>query len=242
MVNDILITVGVPTHNLDKYLPEMLDSLANQKYQNFEVIVVDDASTDDTADVIRKYAKLDSRFRGVFLNTHVGVSGARNRAIDEAKGDVITFVDGDDVVDQNFLEVMAVGMADPEINMVTVGYTWGYRGAGLTGKKLVEVSKRKTYDAINTRGNGMGGYVWNKAFRTKILRDKNIRFDESLALAEDLLFTADYVAATEHFLFYPQPLYDKVSRPGSTIHSAGFKLREKEYEVREHIDEMGRRF
>lgn len=240
MTDDVLITVVVPTHNLADYIGKTLDALANQKYRQFEVIVVDDASTDETVAVAERYVKLDSRFRVIALKKHVGVSKARNTGIDAAKGNVLTFVDGDDLVEPEFLQVMAVGMADPQIDMVTVGYRWGFRGAGqLEHEGLVEVPKRQVYDAINTRGNLIGGYVWNKAFRVSILRDKNIRFDETLDLAEDLLFTADYVFATNKFLLDAQPLYEKVSRPGSTIHSASFKQREREHEVRRHIDEMG---
>ncbi|AQW20780.1 glycosyl transferase [Lentilactobacillus curieae] len=240
MNDSILMTVVVPTHNLENYVGKTLDSLANQQYRNFEVIVVDDASTDKTVAVAERYVKLDPRFRVVKLTKHSGVSKARNAGIDDAKVEAITFVDGDDLVEPDFLQVMADGMAEPKVDMVTVGYRWGFRGAGaLEHRGLVSVSKREVYDSINTRGNLIGGYVWNKAFRVSVLREKQIRFDETLDLAEDLLFTADYVYATNNFLLDAKPLYEKVSRPGSTIHSASFKQREREYEVRQHIDDMG---
>lgn len=242
MTDSILMTVVVPTYNLENYISKTLDSLANQQYNNFEVIIVDDFSTDKTVTVAERYVKLDSRFRVIKLSEHSGVSKARNTGIDAAKGGAITFVDGDDIVEPKFLQVMADGLTNPGFDMVIVGYRWGFRGAGALEKKgLVSVSKRDVFNSVNTRGNLIGGYVWNKAFRLSILKAKQIRFDETLDLAEDLLFTANYVYVTNNFLLDAQPLYEKVSRPESTIHKASFTQREREYDVRQHIDEMGKR-
>ncbi len=74
-----------------------------------------------------------------------------------------------------------------------------------------------------------------------VIKENNIRFDESLDLAEDLLFTADYVFVSHKFLFYPGALYTKVSRSNSIIHSATWQMRSKEQTVRQHIDDMARK-
>ncbi len=236
----MLITVGIPAYNLEGYIGANLQSVMDQTYKNFEVLVVDDHSTDRTRDVIRKYTDQDSRFREIDLQRHMGVSVARNKTIDEAKGEVIVFIDGDDTLEPQYLEVMAKGMAQPGIHLVNVGSHWGFRGYGSSGRnKFQRISKREIYDSINSFGGQLGGLVWNKAFSMEVIRDNNLRYDESLNLAEDLLFTAEYILATDGFLLYPAPLYNKISRAGSTIHTATRQMRNREYEVRDHISQMG---
>lgn len=241
MAENPLITISIPAYNLGSYLSKTLDSILNQTYQNFEVILVDDASTDHTPDTMAKYADKDQRIHTHYFQSHEGVSKARNYAIDNAKGDIIVFVDGDDLLEPQYLEVMARGLADPSVDLVAVGYNWGWRGGSGTGDQFREVSKTNAYASINRRGGDFGGYTWNKGFKMSIIRDHQIQFDESLDLAEDLLFTADYIFVSHRFLFYPGALYTKVSRSNSIIHSATWEMRSKEQVVRRHIDEMARK-
>lgn len=241
MADSLLITISIPAYNLGSYLPKTLDSILNQTYQNFEVILVDDASTDRTPSTIAEYADKDNRIHPHYFQSHEGVSKARNYAINNAKGDIIVFVDGDDLLEPQYLEVMTKGLSDPSVDLVAVGYNWGWRGGGGSGNQFREVSKDNAYASINRRGGDFGGYTWNKGFKMSIIREHNIQFDESLDLAEDLLFTADYIFVAHRFLFYPGALYTKVSRSNSIIHSATWQMRSKEQVVRQHIDDMARK-
>ncbi|WP_054655796.1 glycosyltransferase family 2 protein [Lentilactobacillus kisonensis] len=242
MTNSPLVTISIPAYNLGTYLQKTLQSIFEQTYQNFEIILVDDASTDSTAGTIREAAQKDDRIRAHYYEKHEGVSKARNFAIDNAKGDIIVFVDGDDLLASNYLEVIVDGLKDPTVDMDAVGYAWGWRGGGRSSAtEFQQVSKQEAFDSINYRGAEIGGYTWNKGFRLSVIRENKIRFDETLDLAEDLLFTADYIAASHRILYFPAPLYTKVSRGNSIIHSATMAMRSKEQVVRRHIDEMGRR-
>ncbi|WP_251908456.1 glycosyltransferase family 2 protein [Lentilactobacillus kefiri] len=241
MMEKPLITISIPAYNLGTYLAKTLNSIFDQTYQNFEIILVDDASTDRTSQTIKEFANKDDRIRAHYFQSHQGVSKARNYAIDHAKGDIIVFVDGDDLLEPQYLEVMAKGLADPKVDLVAVGYNWGWRGGHSGSSDFREVSKIDAYDSINQRGGDFGGYTWNKGFKMSVIKENNIRFDESLDLAEDLLFTADYVFVSHKFLFYPGALYTKVSRSNSIIHSATWQMRSKEQTVRQHIDDMARK-
>ena len=98
---NIKISIIVPCYNVEKYLPECLDSLLNQTFKYFEIICVNDGSNDSTLSILEKYSKKDSRIK-IISQKNKGLSGARNTGIDAAKGDYIAFLDSDDWVDNNF--------------------------------------------------------------------------------------------------------------------------------------------
>jgi len=240
MADTPMITVVVPTYNLGDFFADSVKSLMAQDYANFEVFLIDDASTDQTGEQVTAAAAKDPRFKAVRFPTHQGVSVARNYGIDHASGEFITFVDGDDQVEPAFLSTLVAGFAQGPADIVTVGYTWGhwFQSHG-GGQGWQAVSKRAMFNAVRARGDAIGGYVWNKAFRVSMLREKHIRYDESLALAEDLLFTTEAVVAGDGFWFNPAVLYEKINRPGSTIHSATMAMRQKEQAVRRQMDALG---
>ncbi|MEE0443593.1 MAG: glycosyltransferase, partial [Acutalibacteraceae bacterium] len=101
-----LVSVIIPTYNNERQLPRCIDSLLAQTYGNFELIAVDDGSTDGSGSVLDAYAERDARIR-VIHRKNGGVSSARNVGIDDAKGEYVTFVDGDDAVDPSYIEHLA---------------------------------------------------------------------------------------------------------------------------------------
>ena len=98
-----LISVIIPVYNVAQYLPRCLDSICNQTYQNLEIILIDDGSTDSSLEICQQYAQKDPRIR-VFHQENSGVCAARNRGLDCAKGDFVCFVDSDDWLDENFYQ------------------------------------------------------------------------------------------------------------------------------------------
>ena len=100
-----LVSVVMPVYNSEKYLKESLDSVLNQTYENLEVICVDDGSEDHSLDILNYYAKKDSRVR-VYTQDNKGPSVARNKALDNAEGEYISFVDSDDFLQLNAYEIL----------------------------------------------------------------------------------------------------------------------------------------
>ena len=100
-----LISIVVPIYNVDNYLRQCLDSIQNQTYQNFECLLINDGSPDNSADICREYVSKDARFR-YFEKENGGVASARNLGIKYSKGKYITFIDSDDWVDLDYLEVL----------------------------------------------------------------------------------------------------------------------------------------
>jgi glycosyl transferase, family 2/glycosyl transferase family 8 len=100
-----LISIIVPVYNVENYLRQCLDSIMSQTYQNFECLLINDGSPDNSADICREYVSKDSRFR-YFEKENGGVSSARNLGIERSKGQYITFIDSDDWVDSDYLEIL----------------------------------------------------------------------------------------------------------------------------------------
>lgn len=100
-----LISVIVPIYNVEDYIRQCFDSLLNQTYQNFEVLMINDGSPDNSASICQEYAARDSRFR-YFEKENGGASSARNMGIEYSEGSYITFVDPDDWLDETYLEIL----------------------------------------------------------------------------------------------------------------------------------------
>ena len=114
-----LLSVVVPVYNAAKFLPHCLDSLCGQTYRNLEIVCVNDGSTDDSLAVLKKYASRDTRIK-VIRQENAGVSAARNRGLDAATGELVTFVDADDWLEPNTYET-AVQAFCAGVDMVCFG-------------------------------------------------------------------------------------------------------------------------
>ena len=111
-----LISIIVPIYNTDCYLRQCLDSIINQSYKNFEVLLINDGSVDDSVMICKEFAEKDSRIC-YFEKENGGVSSARNLGLKNVKGNYITFVDSDDWVEENYLEVLYNALKENEVDI-----------------------------------------------------------------------------------------------------------------------------
>ena len=100
------VSVIIPVYNANKYLERCLDSVKNQTLEDIEIICIDDCSSDNSLDILNEYAKNDKRFKVIHHDINKGESSARNTGINNAKGEYLAFVDNDDTIDINFLEIL----------------------------------------------------------------------------------------------------------------------------------------
>lgn len=117
-----MISIIVPVYNVEEYLEQCLDSIQSQTYKNLEVILVNDGSTDGSKEICEKYCKRDTRFR-LMNQTNQGQSVARNRGMQESRGEFLTFVDSDDVIKEDMLEQLMKQMTSENIDIVECWYT-----------------------------------------------------------------------------------------------------------------------
>ena len=183
----VLISVIVPVYNTEPYLPRCIDSILGQSFTDFELLLVDDGSTDGSGAICDAYAAKDSRVR-VFHKENGGVSSARNLGLDNAKGEWVTFIDSDDFIEDDYFSVSL------EENVDLCVQNWKFANGLVRDwfeSQVVfqEECVRFLKDNIHT---DMFRTVCCFFFLRKILVDNNIKFDTRFRLGEDTLFVMDY--------------------------------------------------
>lgn len=197
-------SIIIPIYNAETYLDECLMSLKNQIYENFEVILVDDGSTDNSCKIYNKYEKEDKRFK-VFKKKNGGVSSARNLGLLKASGKYILFVDSDDYCDNKLLKIIDENI-DNNIDIISFGYYKKY-------KNIICDVKPNFKETINDyqlgfyEGEEILGYLWNKVFLNEIIKFNKIQFNTDIHYSEDLIFVTDYFKYVNKFLVIDDCLY-----------------------------------
>lgn len=200
-----LVSIIVPVYNTAPYLRACLDSVLSQSFTDLEILLVDDGSTDGSGKICDEYAGKDSRVI-VLHQENGGVGSARNRGLDHARGEFFVFVDSDDLVDKEHLE----HLMDSDADLVVSGvYKFG-------AKKGIEVPSRRISFGIEALAshwntppemNYLYCYPVVKRFRTRIIRENGIRFNESLFFSEDMCFNMEYYSHAESFTEQPYADY-----------------------------------
>ena len=192
-----MISVIVPVYNTEKYLDRCIQSILAQTYTDFELLLIDDGSTDLSGEICDKYAEQDSRVK-VFHKENGGVSSARNLGLDKANGDWVTFVDADDWVPTLYLNNLSdnTNSADFVVSIVGENDNISYQGSII--KKL---EANLIGDYIEAATNFLTwSSPWAKIYKRTILEEKNIRFDERLFSGEDLVFVLEYMCIVRSIL------------------------------------------
>lgn len=192
-----LISIVIPVYNAEKYLEQCLNSIKNQTYKNFEVILVNDGSIDHSESICMDFVKVDTRFK-YFTKVNGGASSARNLGLDNAQGKYITFIDADDWVDENHLEVLINNIKENNSDMAVSSIKkfdnvskFGFRVHSKQEKYLLNYNKlnREEFLVILPKlihASNSYKIAVSKLFKKELVMD--IRFDESIVYGEDLDF------------------------------------------------------
>jgi len=181
-----LISVIIPLYNKEKFIKRCLDSVISQTYSNIEIVVVNDGSTDHSTEAVD--AVDDPRIR-LIEKPNGGVSSARNRGIDEARGVYIAFVDADDVWYEKHLEVLVEGFQHyPDAAMVANALEYRWDGASVTediNKEMLIQWEEENYLHSLSQGR-FPIHIGSSMFKRELLNRYQIRFYEHMRLAEDV--------------------------------------------------------
>lgn len=193
------ISIIVPVYNASKHIPHIVSSIICQTYTNWELILVDDGSKDNSYDVCCEYALKDSRIK-VLHQENQGPSAARNNGLRHTNGDWVTFIDADDNVLDCFLQSMIeLISSNNSVDIALAGYiiverarqsTYSYKSAIYTGKDNIRSAIAETNILHRC-------CPWGRMFRLSKIKEFDIKFNEKLAHSEDRLFMYDYLAHAE---------------------------------------------
>ena len=203
------ISVIIPVYNAEKTLSKCLDSLLAQSCDNVEIILVNDGSTDSSAEICKKYASLHPEIK-YLEKENGGVSTARNTALDIAKGDYITFVDSDDWVTPDYFETINGVLKDSDYDFIQ--FSQGTVKGDERSEKPVpafdssnykEIIHRLVTDMCKKHINSPNG----KVYKRQIIEENAIRFKEDIEVGEDRTFNIQYALNIKSFRVLEQPLY-----------------------------------
>lgn len=217
------VSIIIPVYNTEKYLTKCIESILKQDYTDFELLLIDDGSKDKSGLICDKYAKKDKRIK-VFHKENGGVSSARNLGIEKSKGKYISFVDADDEVRPTYLNKLNNYIQQSDI--VFFPSIWIHEDKS----KLIILADNfysEKYDSIeqeilllmkNDSGYNLFGYTWNKIFKADIIKEKDIKFIDNLAVSEDEIFTLDYCRFIKSMMVISTPLYNYYRKNNSLTH------------------------
>jgi len=210
------LSIIVPVYNAEDYLDRCIVSILEQDFASYEVILVDDGSTDSSPLICDRYSATDPRFRTIHKKNG-GVSSARNAGLDLAKGEYVMFVDSDDALLPDALDVLFEGLSGEDIAVggytVYIEDTPGREVLPRRNRSYREEDMNKFY-ADNIRKNcEMLDAPWSKVFRRKAIGE--LRFCEDLSYAEDKLFVFTFLAGCSSAYACAFPLYAYHVRAGS---------------------------
>lgn len=194
------VSIIVPVYNCERHITECIDSILSQTYQDIDVVVVDDGSTDQSSVIIKSLARKDSRITYI-RQSNQGVSAARNKGLSIAKGEYVMFVDADDYLNRHdavsqVVQVVEDGSPDI-IQYKKVGATGAHPNnptitRAILGGMIVN-------ETLNT--------LWDKAYDLSIIKQHSIIFPKGIRMGEDLLFNAQYFEVAKSVRYLDQELY-----------------------------------
>lgn len=222
----MLISVIIPVYNAEQYLSECIGSILSQSMKDFELLLIDDGSIDNSGAICDRFAAFDERIR-VFHSQNGGVSRARNLGLDNARGQFVVFVDSDDWVEASHLQQFI----DSGIGVDGVAFSNLFEErAGSMGKKgRITTFNMPDWHVAGGRTACMAvvaellrgrcfGWTCNKMFARATIERLGLRFDERLRYAEDEIFTAQYCTHITHIVTNPRPTYHYRYVASSLLH------------------------
>lgn len=187
-----LFSVIIPIHNSGKQLRKCLQSIREQTFTDYEVLLINDGSQDNSLEICHDFYNKDSRFK-LFNQKNQGVGVARNKGLTKSTGEYILFIDSDDWIDINYFESIQNNLKNsPDIIM------WGFYCETDKGTKIKQLNNGINEDQnciseiYNIKQKFIYGYVWACCFKNDIIKNNNIKFPEDIFLHEDTIFTNIY--------------------------------------------------
>ena len=214
------LSIIIPIYNGARFISKCLDGIIEQDNGLIEIILIDDGSIDESANICRKYAEENAWIK-YFSKENGGVSSARNLGLEKATGDYVWFVDIDDQIANGAIQtIFSTSTAELLV--------YGFNIIDGDTEKRVQLNNRD--DCINLEDKNfffknfvftykLNNALWNKVFDLSVIKKYALRFNESIKIGEDFLFSLSYYRFIKHICFYPQMIYCYYIHAGSAMKS-----------------------
>ncbi len=198
-----MISIIIAVYNVEDYIGKCIKSILCQTYSNFEIIIVNDGSTDKSLEICTKYAENESRIH-IVNQENKGVSSARNKGLKMAKGDYICFIDGDDYIDVDYLKIMYNNIVITDSDIAICKWSRNQISTIETDKKIFTWNRNQAfYELFKSRT--FDGAVCCKLYKKQLISD--ITFSKNIRLGEDQIFVIQAIEKSEKIVFQDIPLY-----------------------------------
>lgn len=216
-----IVSIIVPVYNSSKHLRRCIDSILSQSLADFELILIDDGSTDDSWQILNEYNKIDNRIK-IYHNSNHGVSFSRNFGIEKSNSKYITFVDSDDRIEEHYLlslfncvnSICQLAICDmnylfdkDETNKHTVSKDYNC--------KYIEFKKENDKIISECIDDKKFNFVCGKIFSSEIIKKNKIKFEEDVSLGEDTLFVMEYLRYIDRYCLIDAKYYTYFKHNGS---------------------------
>ena len=229
------ISVVMPIYNADDYIAQAIETVLSQTLGDFELICVDDGSTDKSVEIVKSFAKSDKRIKLVETG-HIGVSTARNKGLLKSQGEYIIFLDADDFYEDTLLEKLYNTAKEHNLDIVATDFDiYDNKRARYIKSPEEEHGNIYAHGAVASKNEfpdyilqSTTGYVWNKLFRSAFIKEKEILFAPELYVFEDVYFVCCALS-----------LADRVSRVSEVlVHHRIYQLQHRAKIFRKHYDQV----
>ena len=219
----MLISVIIPVYNAENYLNRSIESVVDQSYENIELILINDGSTDSSKMICDKYALADNRIR-VISQKNRGSAAARNSGIRHTTGDFIFFLDADDFIEKNTLEILISIYDQYQPDLVMANFSKRLNSGEILKQSVsfhpdAELFEHRIKKLLKTDivayvrhflkhpSNHLISYCWARLYKTSIIRNNGIFANEEMRLFEDFVFNLEYLKNTHEIVFLNESLY-----------------------------------
>ena len=204
-----LISIIVPVYNASKYLNQCIESILNQTYRNLEIILIDDGSTDDSAEICRQYQQQDNRIRMISQSNGGSVS-ARKAGLRVSEGDYIGFVDADDYIEPGMFEALYEKLKECDVDFVNSGMIANDRIICNFEEGIIDFSLYNRADYMNQKifkTQEMLFALWSKLFRAELIKEAFMNLPDEQYFGEDLLCLCNYLSECRKIYMLKKAFY-----------------------------------
>lgn len=232
-----MISIIVPCFNNERYIEKCLKSIVDQSYKDFEVIIINDGSTDNSKTIIEKLIKKRQNFH-LLNQKNMGVSTARNKGLEFAKGKYVCFVDADDYIEKDYLKLLLSSLEKTQSELCLCSVIHEDLNGNIIFVDKLKKCVLSNMETANLK-NLIWGYACNKLYKMEIIRKNNIVFEKDIKFAEDELFYLTYLFTIKQVCMIDDCLYHYVrQRKSATKDTTNMSVQINRFDSRRRIIEL----